>query len=201
MTMLKIGFLAAAVAIFFWLLVFGPFYGDVAVQLVVLVGVTGWSMLRFALRETLALLRFCLPFTLFLLFFGLVFHFTQLLGRTDWLQDSLIKCLIFPSSLLFLKIVLSHVTYLDILGLPLSMKKRLEIVTVKTAFQKGGGILGRFSWFLTTYPMLKDQGRFKSQWIKYACLIIALYLYLYEEIETSQRLLKNRYQHLNGENR
>jgi hypothetical protein len=31
---------------------------------------------------------------------------------------------------------------------------------------------------------------------KYACLIIALYLYLYQEIENSNRLLKNRYRHL-----
>ena len=54
----------------------------------------------------------------------------------------------------------------------------------------------RFSWYLNTYSDLQSGSRIKSQLQKYACLIIALYLYLYEEIENSNRLLKNRYQHL-----
>ena len=54
----------------------------------------------------------------------------------------------------------------------------------------------RFSWYLNTYSDLQSDSRIKSELKKYACLIIALYLYLYEEIENSNRLLKNRYQHL-----
>jgi hypothetical protein len=67
---------------------------------------------------------------------------------------------------------------------------------MKSAFQKGEKILRRFSWYLDTYSILKSDGRIKSALKKYACLIIALYLYLYEEIENSNRSLKNRYQHL-----
>jgi uncharacterized membrane protein len=178
------------------LFVFGPFYDNIVIQLAVFIVVMGWNVLRFSLQETISLLKFCFPFVLSLFVFGLIFHFMQLLGRTDWLQDTFIKCLVFPSSLIFLKILLAHITYLDILNLPISMQKRIGLITMKSAFQKGEKIMRRFSWYLNTYSDLQSDNRIKSELKKYACLIIALYLYLYEEIENSNRLLKNRYQHL-----
>jgi hypothetical protein len=196
MVLVKLGFLCLLILSFFWLFVFGPFYDHLAVQLAVLAGVIGWNSWRFSPRETISVLRFCLPFVLSLFVFGLIFHLLRLFGRQDWLQDSLIKCFVFPSSLIFLKILLSYITYLDILNLPISMKKRVGLITMKSAFQKGEKILRRFSWYLDTYASQKFEGRLKSALKKYACLIIALYLYLYEEIENSNRLLKNRYQHL-----
>jgi signal transduction histidine kinase len=193
---IKLGAIFIGILSFFWLFVFGPFYDDIVIQLAVFIVVMGWNVLRFSLKETISLLKFCFPFVLSLFVFGLIFHFIQLLGRTDWLQDSLIKCLVFPSSLIFLKILLTYITYLDILNLPISMKKRISLITMKSAFQKGEKILRRFSWYLNTYSDLRSDSRIKSELKKYACLIIALYLYLYEEIENSNRLLKNRYQHL-----
>ena len=71
-----------------------------------------------------------------------------------------------------------------------------SIISIGPAFQKGEKIMRRFSWYLNTYSDLRSDSRIKSELKKYACLIIALYLYLYEEIENSNRLLKNRYQHL-----
>jgi len=196
MVILKLGILFAWNTSFFWLFVFGPFYDHMAVQLAVFACVIGWSSFRFSLRETISLLKFCLPFVLSLFTFGVIFHLIRLFGRQDWLQDSLIKCFIFPSSLIFLKTLISYITYLDILNLPISMQKRVGLITMKSAFQKGEKILRRFSWYLDTYSDLKSGGKIKSGLKKYACLIIALYLYLYEEIENSNRLLKNRYQHL-----
>ena len=196
LVILKLAIIFIIIISFFWLFVFGPFYNHLAVQLVVLVVVLVWNALRFSFKETISLLKFCLPFVSSLFIFGLVFQLMRLFGRTDWLQDSLIKCLVFPSSLIFLKILLAGITYLDILNLPISMKKRIGLITMKSAFQKGEKILGRFSWYLNTYSSLHGEGRIKSTLKKYACLIIALYLYLYEEIENSNRLLKNRYQHL-----
>jgi len=193
---LKLGVIFIIILSFFWLFVFGPFYDSIVIQLTVFIVVMGWNVLRFSLQETMSSLKFCFPFVLSLFVFGLIFHFIQLLGRTDWLQDTLIKCLVFPSSLIFLKILLTYITYLDILNLPISMKKRIGLITMKSAFQKGGKILRRFSWYLNTYSDLQSDNRIKSEFKKYACLIIALYLYLYEEIENSNRLLKNRYQHL-----
>jgi hypothetical protein len=192
----KLGAIFIIILAFFWLFVFGPYYDDVVIQLAVFIVVLGWNVLRFSLEETISLLKFCFPFVLSLFVFGLIFHFIQLLGRTDWLQDTLIKCLVFPSSLIFLKILLTYITYLDILNLPISMKKRIGLITMKSAFQKGEKIMRRFSWYLNTYSGLQSDSRIKSELKKYACLIIALYLYLYEEIENSNRLLKNRYQHL-----
>jgi hypothetical protein len=177
----KLGAIFIIILTFFWLFVFGPFYDNIVIQLAVFIVVMGWNVLRFSLQETISLLKFCFPFVLSLfpfvlsLFvFGLIFHFMQLLGRTDWLQDTFIKCLVFPSSLIFLKILLAHITYLDILNLPISMQKRIGLITMKSAFQKGEKIMRRFSWYLNTYSDLQS----------------------YEEIENSNRLLKNRYQHL-----
>ena len=196
MVVLKLGIIFGLILAFFWFFVFGPFYDQIAIQLVVLIGVIGWNTLRFSLQETISLLKFCFPFVLTLFIFGLIFHFTRLFGRQDWLEDTLIKCFVFPSSLIFLKVVLSYITYLDILNLPISMKKRVDLITIKSAFSKGEKILRRFSWYLNTYPELRSGSKIKYALKKYACLIIALYLYLYEEIENSNRLLKNRYQHL-----
>ncbi|MEE4263676.1 MAG: hypothetical protein V2I56_13370 [Desulfobacteraceae bacterium] len=193
---LKLGTIFIIIISFFWLFVFGPFYDSIVIQLVVFTVIMGWNVLRFSLREAISVLKFCLPFVLSLFVFGLIFHFAQLFGRTDWLEDTLIKCFIFPSSLVFLKILLTYITYLDILNLPISMEKRIGLITMKSAFQKGEKILRRFSWYLNTYSDLQSGRRIKSQLQKYACLIIALYLYLYEEIENSNRLLKNKYLHL-----
>jgi hypothetical protein len=196
MVLLKLGIILIFILSFFWLFVFGPFYDHIAIQMVVFIGVIGWNTLRFSLQETISLLKFCFPFVFTLFIFGLIFHFTQLFGRQDWLEDTLIKCFVFPSSLVFLKVLLSYITYLDILNLPISMKKRVDLITIKSAFSKGEKILRRFSWYLNTYSGLKSGGNVKYALKKYACLIIALYLYLYEEIENSNRLLRNRYQQL-----
>jgi hypothetical protein len=195
---LKVGIIFSSIIAFFWLFVFGPFYDSILIQLVVFGVVMGWHLLRFSLQETVPVLKFCFPFVLSLFVFGLIFHFMQLFGRTDWLADTLIKCLVFPSSLVFLKILLTYITYLDILNLPISMNKRIGLITMKSAFQKGEKTLRRFSWYLNTYAELQSGNRVKSELRKYACLIIALYLYLYEEIEDSNRLLKNKYLHLYG---
>ncbi len=196
MVIFKLAVIFIFIVSFFGLFVFGPLYDHIPIQAVVFAAVIGWNMLRFSVRETISLLKFCFPFVLSLFIFGLIFHFTQLLGRQDWLEDTLIKCLVFPSSLIFLKVILTYITYLDILNLPISMKKRVDLITVKSAFSKGEKILRRFSWYLNTYPELKSGSKIKYTLKKYACLIIALYLYLYEEIENSNRLLRNRYQHL-----
>ena len=141
---LKLGIILMLILSFFWLFVFGPFYDSIVIQLAVFIVVMGWNSLRFSFQETISLLKFCFPFVLSLFVFGLIFHFIQLFGRTDWLQDTLIKCLVFPSSLIFLKILLTYITYLDILNLPISMKKRIGLITMKSAFQKGEKYCGDF---------------------------------------------------------
>ena len=196
MTILKLGSLLVLALTFFWMFVFGPYYDNLAIQGIVFIGVIGWNTRRHSLQETFSLLKFCIPFVLSIAIFGLIFHFTRLLGRQDWLEDTLVKCLIFPSSLVFLKLLIGYITYLDILSLPISMKRRVDLITMKSAFQKGGKILSRFSWYMNTYSTLKSERKLKYQMTKFACLIIALYLFLYEEIENSGRLLKNRYHHL-----
>jgi len=192
MVVIKLAFLTLVLAGFFGLFVFGPFYTHVELQLGVLFIVGMGSVWRTSGRETWRLIKFCLPFILTLLGFGILFHATHFLGREDWLQDSLIKVLIFPSSLIFLKLLLTFVTYLDILRLPIATARRVDLITFKAALSKGGRIMERFKWYLDTYQELTGQRT--RGWVlrKYACLIIALYLYLYEEIENSRLVMENR---------
>jgi len=192
----KLGLIAVLIAAFFGLFVFGPLYDDLLVQFGMLVAVMAWNTVRFSARTTLSLLKSTLPFVLSLLAFGALFQLVHLQGRSDWLYDTLIKCLIFPSSLVFLRVVLSYITYLDILALPISMSRRFDLITAKSAFQKGGKYLSRFSWYLDTYPYLRADSAIKGHLQKYASLIISLYLYLYEETENANLLLRNRYKHL-----
>lgn len=196
MALTKLICLMLGALLFFALFVFGPFYTRVPVQAGVLAGVLLWHLLRFSFRETISLLKFCLPFIITLLIFGLIFHWVQLQGRQDWMADTFIKCLVFPSSVTVLKVLLSYITYLDLLGLPLSMSRRVDLITLKAAFQKGSFVMQRFSWYLNTYREHLPRNRFKFSARRYACLIIALFLYLYEEIEDAHDLLRNRYHHL-----
>ncbi len=192
MVLSKLAALALGLALFFGLFVFGPFYDRIPVQAGVLALVTAANLWRSGLGGTWSLIKFCIPFVLTLLAFGVLFHFSGFLGREDWLRDSAIKALIFPSSLIFLKLVLTFVTYLDLLRLPISMARRVDLITFKAALSKGGRIMGRFKWYLECYP--PPEGRRKAGRLlrKYACLIMSLYLYLYEEIENSRQVMENR---------
>ena len=190
--MVKLAGIGVAIGAFFYLLVFGPLYGIWEVQLAILLSVWMGIAWRFSLGSAVSTAKFSLPFVLTLMGFGLIFHFTNFLGRTDWLKDSFIKAMIFPSSLFFLKWILSFITYLDLLRLPIPMAGRMDLITFKAAMEKGGHTLTRFNWYLSTYRGLSE-GRWRTRFMRrYACLILALFIFLYGEIELSKQLFENR---------
>ena len=197
--MIKLMGISALAAAFFGLFVFGPFYNDLWAQGALLAMVLVWNSLRSSIRGSWTLVKSTLPFILTLALFGSVFQMVQLQGRTDWLADTLVKCILFPSSLILMRVAFSYVTYLDILELPISMNLRFDLITIKSAFQKGGQSLRRFSWYLDTYPYLATGTRIQRFATKYASLIVSLYLYLYHETENAYLLLQNRYHHLQEE--
>jgi hypothetical protein len=187
------------ITLFFGILVFGPLYASLPAQVVGLIIAVGWHVTRTSIRETWNTVKAALPFVATLLLFGVIFQLARLQGRSDWLTDSAIKCMIFPSSLLCLRAALSYITYLDILALPLSMDRRFDLITIKAAFGMGGQALSRFSWYLDTYPYLASEPRPRRLQQRYTSLIIAIYLYLYQETENAHLLLRNRYRHLHEE--
>jgi hypothetical protein len=195
MAIYKVIGVLGAILIFFGIFAFGPLYSRWEIQAGLLGLIILWNTVRLSWRETWRLLKFILPFVLTLTIFGLIFHALRLQGREDWLVDTLIKCCLFPSSLIFVKLCLSYISYLDILQLPLSMPRRIDLITMKSAFTKGGRIISRLSWYLDTCTPAQTEGRIKGRLKQYAGLMIALYLYLYEEIENSHHLMQNRYQH------
>ncbi len=188
--------MSLAVALFFGVFVFGPLYNHLAAQGVLLLAVLVFGVWRTSWRDIWGLVKFCIPFILTLLCFGMLFHINRFLGRSDWLMDSLIKTLIFPSSLIFLKALLTYITYLDILRLPIKMAMRVDLITFRAALSKGGRVMKRFRWYLAVYQQTVDKRN--ARWgitrlfQRYASMIIALYLYLYEEIENSKMVLENR---------
>ena len=194
--MRKMALILLGILLFFGLFVFGPFYDDLNVQAVLLALIILWNALKTSWSQTWSLLKSVFVFLISLLAFGLFFQLVHLQGRSDWLYDTIVKCLVFPNSLLFLRTMLGYVTYLDILSWPLSLEKRFYLITYKAAFDKGGHALERFRWYLDGYPYLAQSSGFKRQLGKYASLIVSLYLYLYEETENARLLLDNRYRHL-----
>lgn len=195
----KLLLILLAVIFFFGIFVFGPLYNHLAAQVVLLLIVLVFGGWRTSWRDIWGLIKFCVPFVLTLFCFGALFHVTHFLGRSDWLMDSLIKMLVFPSSLIFLKALLTYITYLDILRLPIKMARRVDLITFRAALSKGGRVMRRFRWYLTTYQQPPEKGGIrviKRLFHRYASLILALYLYLYEEIENSRMVLENRRQFL-----
>jgi len=77
----KLGALFIIIIAFFWLFVFGPFYDNIVIQLVVFIVVMGWNVLRFSLQDAISLLKFCFPFVLSFFVFGLIFHFMAAFGQ------------------------------------------------------------------------------------------------------------------------
>jgi hypothetical protein len=196
MTLPKLGFILLLIAAFFALFIFGPYYDNLEMQLALLALIIFWNSWRTSVKRTLDVLESTLPFLASLLAFGVLFQLFQLQGRTDWLYDTLIKGVIFPSSLLFLRVTLDYITYLDLLSLPIPMRRRFDLIAYKAAFQKGSHSLSRFNRYLDSYPYLQEKNRLRRWFLKYASLIVALYLYLYEETVNANLLLQNRYKHL-----
>lgn len=197
--MTKLVLILASILAFFGLFIFGPFYDNLSIQIALFALVTLWSALKTGLSSTTALLKSASVFVLSLFLFGLIFQLLKLQGRTDWMVDTALKCLIFPSSLLFLRTALAYITYLDILSWPVSMDTRFYLITYKSIFDKGGHALDRFGWYLDSYPYLAEGPKVKRLLARYASLILSLYLYLYEETENARLLLINRHKHLSDQ--
>ncbi len=190
MVVAKIAGLFLTLGLYFGLFVFGPWYADVLVQaglLGLLLALAAWTD---GPRGAARTIGFVLPFVLSLLGFGALFQWLELLGRADWMRDSLLKALVFPNSFLAVKLTLHAVTFRDIIALPLPTGLKHGCVVLKAVMEKGAPLLGRHRFFMDLCPHF--DGRRWGKLHRLGGVIIATYISLYRETEKTQALLAHR---------
>ena len=194
---LKVATILGLLSAFFGLFVFGPWYGKMELQaalLAVLLAAAAW---RGGLRSAWRSILFVLPFVLSLLAFGLVFQWVGLMGRTDWLQDSLLKALVFPNSFLIVKLGLESITFRDIMGLPLRPGARRYAIVLKAVMEKCTPLLHRYRFFMDLTPHFA--GRRSGRFLRLCGVIVAAYISIYQQTEKTLELFDHRTRHLRKE--
>ena len=182
---------------FFGLFVFGPWYGRMELQaalLAILLIAAAW---RDGLRSAGRSILFVLPFVLSLLAFGAAFQWAGLMGRTDWLRDSLLKALVFPNSFLIVKLGLESITFRDIMGLPLRPGARRNAIVLKAVMEKCTPLLHRYRFFMDLTPHFA--GRRSGRFLRLCGVIVAAYISIYQQTEKTLELFDHRTRHLRKE--
>jgi hypothetical protein len=194
---LKIATIFGLLSAFFGLFVFGPWYGRMDLQAAVLGLLLAAAAWRGGLRSAGRSLLVVLPFVLSLLAFGATFQWAGLMGRTDWLHDSLLKALVFPSSFLIVKLGLESITFRDILRLPLRPAARRNAIVLKAVMEKCTPLLHRYRFFMELTPHFA--GRRSGRFLRLCGVIVAAYISIYQQTEKTQELLDHRTRHLRKE--
>lgn len=190
MVVAKVATIFLALGLYFGLFVFGPWYADIRVQAGLAVLLLGISILRHGLRGTGRAIIFVLPFVLSLLAFGALFQWLELLGRTDWIRDSLIKALVFPNSFLAVQLGLRSISFRDIVALPLPNALGHGCIVLKAVMEKCTPVLQRHRFFMDLSPHF--DGRRWTRARRLSGVIVATYISLYRETEKTQSLLAHR---------
>ncbi len=197
---LKVATIFGLLSAFFGLFVFGPWYGRMELQAALLAGLLAAAAWRGGLRSAGRSLLFVLPFVLSLLAFGAAFQWTGLMGRTDWLHDSLLKALVFPSSFLIVKLGLESITFRDILRLPLRPSARRNAIVLKAVMEKCTPLLHRYRFFMELTPHFDDapdgspqrRRALHRRFLRLCGVIVAAYISIYQQTEKTQELLDHR---------
>jgi hypothetical protein len=182
---------------YFWFFVFGAGYARMDFQGVLLLLFLAASVWRNGLRGTAQAMWFVLPFVLSLLFFGAVFQWAELMGRTDWMHDSLMKALVFPNSFLAVKLGLEAITFRDIVHLPLGAGARRNAIVLKAVMEKCTPLLHRYRFFMDLTPHF--DGRRWSRFLRLCAVIVAAYISIYQQAEKTQALFDHRTKYLRKE--
>lgn len=190
MAMLKLLGIFGLLGAYFVYFVFGAGYARIDLQAGLLLVFLGASIWRSGLRGTLQAIWFILPFVLSLVVFGAIFQWVDLMNRSDWIHDSLIKALVFPNSFLAVKLGLEAITFRDIVRLPLGHGGRRNAIVLKAVMEKCTPLLHRYRFFMDLSPHFDRQrwSRFK----RLCAVIVAAYISIYDQAEKTQALFDHR---------
>ena len=190
MVICKLSALCAVLGLYFTGFVFGPLYQDMPVQALLLGALLLLNTSLNGIQGTKHVLAFTLPFVFFLLCFGGVFQWLLLMGRTDWVQDSVLKAFVFPNSFLAMKLTLQAVTFRDILLLPMPDTWKRPIIVLKAVMDTCTPILQRHRFFMELSPHF--DGMRWPRLRRLGGVIVATYISLYTQTEKTQTLLQHR---------
>jgi len=186
----KIASIFTLIAAFFGLFVFGPWYARMDVQTGLLLVFLALNARRHGYAGTARAIGFVLPFVLSLLVFGAIFEWLELMGRTDWMHDSLLKALVFPNSFLAVKLGLESITFRDILDLPLNAGGRRGAIVLKAVMEKCTPLLHRYRFLMDASPHF--DGRRAGVFLRLCGVIVAAYISIYQQTEKTQALFDHR---------
>lgn len=185
--------------LYFYLFVFGIFRQDYFILSILLIILIVLYFLKFGYKTTKSTLIMLFVFIVWLLLFGFIFQMIELYNKTDWLLDSYIKALVFPNTVLFINILVSLITFTDIILLPISFRSKIYLIWAKSIFYRGDRNIGRLEWHLDTYPyLIKDITYRRFNLYKYSSLIISLYFFLVQESKKCWLIIENRKLHIEG---
>jgi len=195
--LLKLMLLVIGVVIFFYLTGY-IYYNRLLLHSLIFAVVVLIHTIRFSWKETWKMILLLLPFTITIFIFGLIFQVVNLMGRTDWLNDSLIKVVYFPASFLFTKFMISLFSYQDILDLPVRNELKADIIFLQVFIKKAFGIMPRLNFYINQHPLMKMQKSFKKKALFLCSFPLSLYIYLVEEGTMIREIYLNRQKHLGG---
>ncbi len=191
---LKVLTVFGLLAAFFGVFVFGPWYASMELQAALLLILLAATALRNGLQAAGRALLFVLPFVLSLLAFGAAFQWAGLMGRADWMHDSLLKALVFPNSFLAVKLGLEAITFRDIVRLPLKPGARRNAIILKAVMEKCTPLLHRYRFFMDLSPHF--DGRRGGRFLRLCAVIVAAYISIYQQTEKTQELFDHRTRYL-----
>lgn len=192
----KVSALLGLILLYFGLMVFGPWYGHLNLQLVLGAGLVALNLKRHGIRSTWQSLWMIMPFVLTLILFGAIFQWLHLLGRTDWMADSLLKGVVFPNSFLVVKLCLESITFRDLTRLPLGEGPRRLTIVLKAVMEKCTPLLHRYRFFMDLTPHF--EGRRWKRFTRLCAIVVALYISIYQQTEKTRDLYDHRRRHIRG---
>ncbi|MDY0227107.1 MAG: hypothetical protein RBR38_09790 [Desulfomicrobium apsheronum] len=197
MATLKLLAIFGLLGAYFRFFVFGAGYEQVDLQAGLLLAFLAVSVWRNGLKGTMQAVWFILPFVMSLILFGAIFQWAELLGRNDWIHDSLIKAVVFPNSFLAVKIGLEAITFRDLVHLPLGAGGRRNAIVLKAVMEKCTPLLHRYRFFMDLTPHF--DGRRWSRFQRLCAVIVAAYISIYDQAEKTQALFDHRTRYLRKE--
>ncbi len=191
MIFIKVLLIIVFLVLYLVFFVFTGFNGEIKLQIVSLIVLLLLNTKICSFKDTVGTVKWILPFLIIYTLFGFIFHYISLFDRTDWLQDTYLKLVMFPNSLFAFKISFALVSLKDIYNLPVPMFVKSQIITIKAVMIKGQSAMERFKSFLETYHYIKN-----SKVKLNGSLILSLYFYLENECQNQWGVLNNKLSHL-----
>jgi len=200
----KISFIIAIIISFFWFCVFGVFYSDIKFHLYMLFVLLVLNLILKGLKNTLSLVRDFLPMLIPFYLVGLLLQYNSSMGRTDWINDTYIKMLLFPNSVILINLCFSLIKPKDIFRIPIPTYYRAILLVLFSVYEKGFNVSNHIKFYLKSYSYLyksekKRNNPRKRKWLNFNVLtsiLLSLYNHVKMEYSNHWDIIENRYKHL-----